>query len=366
MNIITRNNKEYKLIGYWDSDGFDSKGHKFIMPKEGNEWNGCESFLLQLKLVQLLLEETGNFKKYDKYKDCLICNEKNISSGRFIWKKNIWENGLYHYIEKHKFQPVESFLDLIFFFKLDKKLKIMGKIKKSENNISYIKINQNQLLIMDALMTHGGYTKKYLDLNNQNIMRYSEHTGLLDFKMNILEKIVVAGNTTRVDKGDDEIFLPRDLSELKDYEYIFHTHPPTPKPGGRAIGGVLYEFPSMGDILHFMDNFNDGKICGSLVVTSEGLYNIRKIQNNRKQIKINEDKLFKDYNKTFYEIQSYYINKYTIKFTLKDFYSKIGQNKKPIEELNKMLNQYEIHIDFYPRIKIKTNWILDKIYLPIF
>jgi hypothetical protein len=365
MNIIIKKNKEYKLIGYWDNNSYDSKGNKFIMPKEREKWNGQEYFILQLEMVQILLNKIERFRKYEKNKDCLLCNEKNISSGRYIYKRYIWEDGLLHYIKKHNFQPSESFLDLIFFFKLDKKIKLIGKIKEY-NNINYIKINQNQLLIIDALMTHGGYTKKYMDIQNKNVFRYSEHTGFLDFKMNILEKIVVAGNTTRVDKEDDEIFLPKDLADLKEYEYIFHTHPPTPKPGGRASSGVLYEFPSMGDILHFIDNFNEGKICGSLVVTSEGIYNIKKTKMNREKIKINEDKLFKLFEKEFYNIQEKYIKKYTVNFTKNIFYSKIAQNIEPINELNKVLNFFEIQIDFYPRIKIKNNWILDKIYLPIY
>lgn len=365
MNIIVKNNKEYKLIGYWDKNNYDSKGNKFIMPEEYTKWNGQEYFISQLEMVQVLLEKLNNYKGYEKEKDCLLCNQKHITKGRYIWKKYIWEDGLLHYIKKHNFKPDESFLDLIFFFKLDKKIRLTGRMKEY-NNINYIKINQNQLLIMDALMTHGGYTKKYMDTQNQKILRYSEHTGLLDFKMNILEKIVVAGNTTRVDKGDDEIFLPKDLSDLKEYEYIFHTHPPTPKPGGRASNGVLYEFPSMGDILHFIDNFNEGKICGSLVVTSEGIYNIKKTKMDRDKIRINEDKLFKQFEQQFYNIQEKYIKKYTTIFTKNDFYSKIAQDKEPIKELNNVLNSFDIQIDFYPRIKIKNNWILDKIYLPIF
>jgi hypothetical protein len=364
MNIITKNNKEYKLIGYWDYDGFDSKGQKFILPKEGKEWNMQYDFIKQLEIVEILLKEMKHFKKYEDTKDCILCKQKKISTGRYIWKKYIWEDGLKHYIEKHNFQPIETFLDVIYFFKLEKKLKLKTEIKVGAK--TFIKINQNQLLIMDALMTHGGYTKKYMDQTNKNILRYSEHTGLLDFKTNILEKIVVAGNTTRVDKGDDEIFLPRNLSDLNEYEYIFHTHPPTPKPGGRVKEGILYEFPSMGDILHFIDNFNEGKICGSLVVTSEGLYNIRKIEINREKININEDKMFKEFNEIFYEIQLKYIKKYSTKFSKNDFYSKISQDGGAIEELNKILNKYNLHIDYYPRIKIKSNWILDKVYLPIF
>lgn len=363
MNIIVKNNKEYKLIGYWDNI-YDSKDKKIIIPKAGKKWNDSDYFISQLELVQTLLKNINHYKMSEQ-KDCLLCDSTNITKGFYIWKRYIWEDSLIHYINKHNFQPDESFLDLIFFFKLDKKIKIVGEIKEY-NDIKYIKINKNQLLILDALLTHGGYTKKYMDINNKNILKYSEHKGLLDFKMNLLEKIVVSGNTTRVDNGDDEIFFPNEMEDTTKYEYIFHTHPPTPKPGGRVSTGVLYEFPSMGDILHFIDTFNKGKICGSLVITPEGIYNIKKNKIDREKIKINEDILFKKYEKNFYNIQEKYISIYTVNFKKKDFYSKIAQNKEPIKELNKLLNSFDIQIDFYPRIKIKNNWILDTLYLPIF
>ena len=48
MNTIIKNNKEYNLIGYWDEDGFDSKGNKFIKPINiKTEWNGKKNFLIQ-------------------------------------------------------------------------------------------------------------------------------------------------------------------------------------------------------------------------------------------------------------------------------------------------------------------------------
>ena len=153
----------------------------------------------------------------------------------------------------------------------------------------FIKINRNQLLILDALLEHGGYSKKYADLKGKNIFRYSEHSGLFDVNSNKLQKIVVLGNTTRVDKGDNEIFMPNNVNDMYEYEYMFHTHPPTPKPGGRAEVGIMYELPSIGDLLHFIEHFNDGKISGSVVITSEGLYNIRSKNLNPEKIIIDED-----------------------------------------------------------------------------
>lgn len=364
MNYLKKNDREYILIGIWDKSGFDSKGNKFKKPKSEVTWNGQKFFESKLLILNLLLKETNNFTSYDKSQDCLICNEKNITTGRYVYKNFIWEDGLEHYVKIHNFCPPEIFMDIVFFYKPEKKIKI--KAKSSLTNIDYIKINQNQMLIFDALLKHGGYTKKYIDLTNSDISRYSEHTGLLDFKMNLLERVVVAGNTTRVDKGDEEIFLPRDLSDLKEYEYIFHTHPPTPKPGGRVIQGILYEVPSIGDILHFIDSFNEGNICGSLVVTSEGLYNIRKKDLNHEKIFVNEDKLFRDYNFIFERIQDNVIKKYGTNFTTEKFHNKIAKERQYFDSFNEILNKYLIQIDFYPRIKHKSQWILDKIYLPIY
>jgi len=380
MNTIIKNNKEYKLIGFWDeTNSYDSRGKKFIIPKNNKEeWLQKQLFIDKLTLVQIFLKEQKFYKKYDKNKEkkCLLCNkeynkeynEEYIATEQYYYKNFLWENSLIHYIDKHNFIPDESFQDLIFFYKLERKLNLVSSIKNNLNNKNkiFIKINKNQLLILDALLKHGGYTKKYIDINNKLITRYSEHAGLLDFNMNILEKIVIAGNTTRVDRGDNEIFLPLNLKNYKEYEYIFHTHPPTPKPGGRVNIGILYEFPSMGDILHFIDSFNSGKVCGSLVVTSEGLYNIRKINLDHDKIDINEDMMFKEFNDNFHKIQKKYIVKYGLNFTSNIFYKKIAQDLEPIELINKILNKYLIHIDYYPRIKHKNNWILNVIYLPIY
>ena len=187
-------------------------------------------------------------------------------------------------------------------------------------------------------MNHGGYIKRYSDdSKNKYRYRFSEHAGILDFKGNFLEKIIVSGKTNRKEAGDDEIFLPQNLPENFEYEYLFHTHPPTPKPGGRVSDGILYEFPSIGDILHFIDHYNDGKTIGSIVITPEGLYNIRKLKLDKNKININENKLFKQYINLSDQVQNKAIKKYSEKFNTYTFYSKISQDKSYINIINNFL-----------------------------
>jgi hypothetical protein len=218
---------------------------------------------------------------------------------------------------------------------------------------------------MDALMRHGGY--KYYSDKDMNVFRYSEHAGLLDFNATKLERVVVSGNTTRVDEGDDDIFLPEVMIDMYDYEYIFHTHPPTPRPGGRAELGVLYEFPSIGDIFHFLDHHNGGKTQGSVVIAAEGMYIIRKYTMDTKKIRINEDKMFRGFNYVSSRAQTLSLRKYGDRFSTTKFYSKIAQDDKYIKMINKILNKYSLHIDYYPRIKDKKGrWIIDTVYLPVY
>ena len=216
-------------------------------------------------------------------------------------------------------------------------------------------------------MKHGGYNKKYYDMIKRNVTRYSEHAGFFDIRNKIVHNVIVSGNTLRIDRGDEEIFLPKNTPDAYNYEYIFHTHPPTPKPGGRAIDGVLYEFPSIGDMLHFIDHFNDGNTIGSLVMTSEGLYNIRKYEHNKKSINIDEDKFYEEIKKISSQTQEKAISKYGTSFTTYTFYSQIAQDITFIGMINEKLKKYHIAIDFYPRIKdFRGSWIVDTIYIPIY
>ena len=370
MNTIIKNNKELIYICSFidiDDKSVDSKKKHFPIATEGKKWLYSNEFIKKIKILESVLKKSYKFLKFKNDKKCKLCDEYK-STGTYKLNKYIWEDILSHYIDKHNIRPPEEFIDFILFSKYNTTLKLESRIiVEKDTDKKFIKINRNQLLIVDALLEHGGYSKKYSDLNNKNIFRYSEHSGLFDFNSNKLQKILVLGNTNRVDKGDDEIFMPNNVSDMYEYEYIFHTHPPTPKPGGRVDEGILYELPSIGDILHFIDHYNDGKISGSIVITSEGLYNIRQKQLNGEKIKIDEDALFLEYNKISRNIQEFGIKKYGKKFTNNQFYGEIAQDIKIIKKMNEIANKFDIEIDFVPRIfDNKENWIIDTIYLPIY
>jgi hypothetical protein len=334
-------------------------------PIEGKKWNNQELFLQKLRETITPLKL---YKIYSKKKSCLLCNHKNITTGFYSVNKIRWEDGLEHYINVHNIKPSERFIDFIFRYHfrpiVNKQIARMnGNVIIREKQKKYVKINKNQLFIIDALSNHGG--KKLYE--NRNNFKYSEHAGLLDFNGNELEKILVSAKTNRIDKGDNSIFMPGNVKEMMDYEYIFHTHPPTPKPGGRAEEGIILEMPSISDIFHFIDNHNKGKVQGSIVAAAEGMYIIRKKIFDLKKIKINENKFFSQINKQWNNVQDKIYHDWGEEFSTYDFYSKIAQDKTPIDKFNSVLNKFHMHIDYYPRIKNKNNkWIYDTLYLPIF
>lgn len=382
-NTLIINKKVYKLEKVWrkhkNDKTHDSKGVIFPYPHEGT-YSAAErdDVISRLSNINKFLDSKTKLIKYSEPRDCLLCDKKKISTKRYVYRGLSWEDGLIHYIDKHNIEPSIQFKQFILNNEISQlnrsvstKIKsnansnknVMKLNKVSKDSTDYVVVERNQLLILDALMIHGGYEKKYEDVV-KNFHRYSEHAGFLDFESDKLSKIIVSGKTTRVDKGDDEIYLPMSMDDSFEYEYIFHTHPPTPKPGGRAELGILYELPSIGDIYHFIDHHNEGNIIGSLIITPEGLYNIRKTSNDSSNIDIDEDMLFKQYQKIFKKVQNESIYQYGTDFTPKTFYTEIIQDTQYINQINTVLNKFMLQLDFYPRkLDLNNNWIIDTVFL---
>jgi len=151
---------------------------------------------------------------------------------------------------------------------------------------------------------------------------------------------------------------------------MFHTHPPTPKPGGRAKGGVLYEFPSTSDIFHFIAHYNMGETQGSMVIAPEGLYIIHsKTGDNKIEIE-DMNKIFKKITQEAYDIQLNAIDKHGNEFENNTkFYDNVMNDTKYINDFNNLLKKYlddQIYIEYIPRIKDKNNnYIIDKLVIEL-
>lgn len=250
---------------------------------------------------------------------------------------------------------------------------IMAKLITKSNKKKYLKIKRNQLLILDALLNDGGYIKKFIDKSNH--VRFSEHSGHLGLSNSYssIDRIIVSAQTTREDNDDLDILLPNNLSDTYHYEYFFHTHPPTPYPGSRAKDGILYEFPSIADIFHFIDHYNSGKTLGSIVVAPEGYYLIFPKNFMIKTINYDveiENQLFTSMNEENDLIQEKALLKYGDEFNEEFYYKTIATDNEFLKLFNEMINKYlndqlKIVIKHRTKDPLTNKWILKNLYLPI-
>lgn len=375
FNTIKIGNRIFKYESYWNKSGEDTTDYHnnpFPSPETrvNPKWYMRDLFVEKLKKVEHYLHEHKKFIKYShtEQKNCQIC-DKLVATGLYTVNNIRWENSLLHYITIHNIKPSDPFIDVI--FRLDnnpfviatskaKKLKGVTIIK---HNKMYLKLHKNQIFIMDALMEHG--SSRIYEHKNK-LYKFSEHAGLLDFTTKGLEKILVYANTDVISKGDDEIFFPNTLNDAYDYEYIFHTHPATHSYGGRAKYGVLYELPSINDIFHFMDHYNEGKTQGSIIIAPEGMYIVRKHVQNNKKIDIDENEFFNKIKNILVSVQRKAIEKHGNEVTKDYFFNEVINDFTYINSINKILHNFELHIDYFPRINEGGIWIIDTIYVPVY
>lgn len=330
---------------------------------EDGVWYDKDIFINKLKEMQSLA-------KTKKSNEPIKCQFDNFKTSKLYYIGNtMWDDSVLHYVTKHNIKPSSEFIDFVFRYNTSKKprKRILGKLNGEfiiKYDKTYMKLDRNQILIMDALLEHGSY--KIYKYKNKKEYKYSEHYGLLDFDTHGLNHFIISGKTNVIDEADNDIFLPKNMREAQDYEYMFHTHPPTPTPGARAQIGVLYEYPSVSDILHYIDHYNSGKTQGSIVIAPEGMYIIHKLNFDDKKIVIDEDAMVNNFDHAVRKAQYDAILKYGIDISLKDFYEKVAQESIFIDRINKSIKEFDLFIQYYPRIKEDNKWIIDTIYLPIY
>ncbi len=348
--------------GYWNHKN-DMLNNSYPNQKHyTKEWNGKYLFAKKLFKIQNSMTKQLEFNRI-KISKCSLCGQDELGDKEYILKRRHWTDDLIHNIVVHNYEPSLDFIEFI----LGHYVGIVSDNKIRLPSLSYtnnqVKIDRNQLQILDSLMKNGGYTKKYQDKDNK--LKYSEHAGLLIFDDNTLDKIVISGDSTRNNQSDPDILLPLTLKEAFDCEYIFHTHPPTPTPGARMKENVFFELPSPSDITHFIEHSVLGITKGSLVITPEGLYNIRILNPKKKKYMFKDktelDKLKSNIFKVERKIQN--INAKVPK-SIDEFHKIIRKYPKFITPLNNFLSKYNVHVDFYPRKQNENGlWIIDSVFL---
>jgi hypothetical protein len=314
---------------------------------------------LLYKKIKMIIKNSTIEKDDTGYKICKKCKKKFINTYFYKNKKIFTEQDIHNYLN-------HGYIDIVIYENI-------CNLKLDDFDITFIILHTNNSNIMDGLYEEGS-NKIYIDnnknINDSKIQIYSEHFGFIIIKAYKIEKINVLVKN-RIDDDDTTIFLPKPNIESFEMKYIFHTHPRGLDYGIRDEYIKLYEFPSISDIVHFIDHHNFGKLIGSLIITPEGLYNIRKYNFNKNKIKIDTDIFIDKFESILYSLDDIINEKYDDYFELDDtkkfFYNNISNNIEFIKIINEELEKYDIAIDYYSRILFKDTdkYIFPNIYLPI-
>ena len=296
--------------------------------------------------------------------DCTKCNNnKFFQLGNIIWSGN-----MIHKINTHQSYPSEYFIKVIINCYIIDNMIINPPIELPPEKIEkfmYIPLKYNLLLILDALWKQGS-KPRYIGKDDQKYI-YSEHSGVLSLKNNIINNIIISTETNRLDPTDDTIYLPINTDNLDKYEYLFHTHPNTLKYAGRISEGVIYEFPSANDILNFIKYHDEGRAQASLIIAPEGMYVIRPIK-DLKKYDIDME-IFYHLRKFIMKLEKIAIKKFKVPVKeLSDpdiFHAEVGSNFTYINSYNKFIEPHNLLIEFYPREKKNGEWSLRPINLPL-
>lgn len=307
----------------------------FIERCKENKIENIEFFIKKLESVNKLVDVI-----YRK-------NKKYYQISNIVWPSNI-----IHLIEKGEY-PSQFFRNIINTLLIWNDRILNTPTIYRNTDIAFVLFDHNKLLMLDALFKQGSI-KRYLRMDG--IYVYSEHHGVFDVKDGIVKNIILSAETNRSAINDEDILLPNFMKEMNDYHFIFHTHPNSNTNAGRISGGILYEFPSPADIMNFCYHNHKGITVASIIVSPEGVYIIKEIEHMRIKKKIPHDIIQKKIN----ELEKLSISEKKDKLSTDDstFHSVVSYDFKYIDIFNNILKQFNIVIDYYPRIKINDEWCI--------
>lgn len=283
-----------------------------------------------------------------------LAQEAKLVNGEYRWRNLSWREGN---IDEQTATTVMNMMRINGYY--------LNPPPLSESGIKWIYLSRNQLMILDGLF-HQGSIASYEDEQHRN--KFSEHSGYLILKDDSIDKIVTFADSSRIDSGDPSIFLPKNQPDMGQYPFLFHTHPITGNVDEQFSRGVLYEFPSPGDLANFAHYSNSCLLYGSIVIAPEGMYVIRK-DDFQKKIVTNPGvitKLQREIDAIEKEAIGYYRNKREKLLNRGDYYHlMLGRNVEYIAKYNDLIKSLNLFVEYYPRIKSGDNWVLTRVNLPV-
>lgn len=330
-------------------------------------------YIYKLKEIQKILKKASHNRilknknhlrridlvKVNNNTKCSKCKIKYIYQLQNI----IWDNCLIHKIEYHQRYPSEYFMKIILGTIIINNLIINPPLiidKNMRSKIKYILLQYNHLLIIDALMKQGSFPR----YENNDRYIYSEHSGVIKIDNDKVDEIIIATDTNRTDAKDNNIYLPHNNELFEKHSILFHTHPNTKILAGRMSEGIVYEFPSANDVFNFMKYYNEGTAIASIIIAPEGTYVIRPIK-LIPEFTI-DDILFYQLKNHILKLEESAVKTFKSKSDLHNpdiFHSIIGSDFTYIQQYNDFLSDYNIYVEYYPRIKKNGEWCLRDIYL---
>lgn len=285
----------------------------------------------------------------------------------------VWTGQLLHYIEFHNYVPAPPFEKMLasirynelgmltFHVPMEDILDLYRKQRADLDGVVIVQgkrekilITQDQLRLLDSLFIHSSEKM----LNNKD---YEETMAYMDFQHKSLEHIKVKVNRKYMFKGEDQQLFFHNINEVDaiDYEFMVHTHPLTPDLETRIEqDNIMFDFPSATDIISFIGMSSKHQAQGSIVIAIEGLYVIRALR-DLSVVLLDKNEFQWEYNMRVYYLNERAIDThYDEKFSIERFLQKIVHSRQYVDELNTFLRDYNVVIDYHPRVRKNGRYVL--------
>lgn len=230
--------------------------------------------------------------------------------------------------------------------------------------VRYVPVTRACLLLIDSALMSGSQ-KRYPSPDGTKML-YSEHSGILKVTDRRVVGIEFSLDSTRMDDADADIYLPANNEVMNQGLFLFHTHPFTDGYGGRLHRHIVYEIPSSGDLYNFVKYRNSGFAQASFIAAPEGVYIIRPLVHRRFELPLDAHDAI---NRTVTDLEEEAMSRCKgLDLTDADtFHQHVSADRRCINQFNRYLSQYNLFVEYYPRVKEADTWklpLVSLVYLP--